>query len=108
LARRKLHGGLTLKDRNITAHAKKRFAERFGMYANRQFRLRVLRLIWEGKSQLIRRRSNSRSVHLVLIDGVPVQVVYDKRRRRIITCFPHLERGSSEPQTEGPQGPVAT
>ena len=79
--------GRTEKDRALTRHVKRRFAERFGMYANRSFRLEVLRMIWGHRSRLIERQSLTRSIHRVTVGGLTVDVVYDKARHKLVTCL---------------------
>lgn len=87
-----------IRNEELTAHVKLRFEQRFDMCANRKVRLEILKMIWNRQSILIEKQTNSRAVHRVMIDGKLIDVVYDKRRRVLVTClFPDT------PQSEGEQ-----
>ncbi len=88
------------KLKRLTAHVKRRFNERFGLEANRALRLQILRMIWAGETELVRRQSRTRSVHRLTVAGQLIDVVYDRGRRALITCLRPVERGGGRGNTE--------
>lgn len=73
----------------MRAHAKRRFAERFGLNLNRDALADVERRIRDGRSVLLSREEGTcRARHLVEIAGQLIAVVYDRNSGRIVTALP--------------------
>lgn len=76
------------KNQYLTHHAKVRAYERYGIRLNRESYRELCGQIKRGASEFVSKTSNDRSVHRVELDGVKLNVVWSKKRRRIITVLP--------------------
>lgn len=69
---------------NAVAHAKQRAQQRYGVRLNRDRYWGLVMAIRQGRSIVVAKVSNSRSIHIV--DGMVC--VYSSTRHRIITFLP--------------------
>lgn len=76
-----------VKDIRIDYHAKRRFWERYGMRFNHSIKMQLINMIRSGEAELLQKVSNSRSIFRVEFDGTMMDIVYDKRRVKIITVL---------------------
>lgn len=85
-----------VKNIRIDYHAKKRFKDRYGIHFNHDMKMRLINKIWSGEAELIQKTSNARSMYRTEFDGVMIDFIFDRRRRKIITClFPGEKNGSN-------------
>lgn len=69
-------------------HAKKRLQERMNVTVNRSDYRKLLDMILTGKAIYLGRRSNRISFFRLDIEPEPIKVVYDSKRKTIVTVFP--------------------
>jgi len=69
-------------------HAKQRFLERYGLDFNRHVRREFERLIICNQGYLVEKQSNRITVYDVIYEGKVYRVVYDKKRKTIVTALP--------------------
>jgi hypothetical protein len=69
-------------------HAKHRAQQRFGLTLNRHDLQRLVEQIQAGRARVIKRSSLRVSVLELAVDGVAIQVVYDHKRKNIVTFLP--------------------
>jgi hypothetical protein len=73
-------------------HAKRRALERYGVRLDKDSYLKLCRAIQEGNGTFLGRQSHRLTVWRLNVpngDGcVQIPVVYDKLRKRIVTCLP--------------------
>lgn len=69
-------------------HARVRAMERYGMELGPATRGRIIDAIRTGRSSMVERQTLRVSVHDVTIDERIVRVVYDRRRKEIVTFLP--------------------
>lgn len=73
----------------MRVHARRRARERYGLEFGPTTESEVLRVIQSSRSRLIERQSNRVSVHEVTLgDGLVVRVVYDRKRKQVVTFLP--------------------
>lgn len=68
-------------------HFKKRVNERFGIYVNNEEINRIIADIKIGDAPLVEKQTNRVSVYLTEVQGVKMNVVYDHRRKMLVTCL---------------------
>ena len=76
------------KAKSYRRHAKKRLLERYGLKVNRNILRQIVGKIQKNKVEVIGKSSNSRTLFYVWIDNVKIKVVYDKKRKEIVTALP--------------------
>lgn len=69
-------------------HAKYRAQQRYGLSLNRHDLRRLVDQIQAGNAQVIKRSSLRVSVLELAIDGLVFRVVYDHKRKNIVTFLP--------------------
>lgn len=69
-------------------HAKRRASERYGLTLNRQSYGTIVKMIQEGRATFVRRVSNRISLFTVEYHNVPLAVVYDSLRHKVVTFLP--------------------
>ncbi len=72
-------------------HAKERAWERYGIELRLQDLNRIVEDIKAGRSQPVRKVSNTRSVHDVKIGSRTIRVAYDRKRGQVVTVLPPPE-----------------
>jgi hypothetical protein len=77
---------LTKKESELI-HFKRRLNKRYGIYGNKKVRLEIMKQIRGNNSTIKDRTSVNRSLHNVFVYGKKITVVYDKRRKSLVTCF---------------------
>ena len=75
------------KKEAITVHVKKRFKQRFDIDCNRFVRRAIIRAIQNHECEKISKTSCARSVYRVKVGSQEMNVVYDNRRKKIVTCL---------------------
>ena len=75
------------KDRAIVIHVKKRFKQRFDIDCNRFVRRAIIRAIQNHECEQVSKTSCARSVYKVNVGSQEMNVVYDNRRKKIVTCL---------------------
>jgi len=78
---------MTQKDKAITKHIKKRFKQRFDINSNHYMRAKIISAIQNNECEMVHKTSNSRSIYRVKIGNRAVDVVYDCRRKKIVTAL---------------------
>jgi hypothetical protein len=68
-------------------HSKMRAQRRYGITLNREKYSEIVNAIKIGANRG-RAVSNNRSLHIAEVDGVKMLVVYDKKRKELITVLP--------------------
>ena len=69
-------------------HATKRAKERYGIHFNKEKRAEALDYIHRHPHCFIKRQTKRITLHKVVIDDITCVVVYDKKRKRIVTFLP--------------------
>lgn len=77
-------------------HTKMRLVKRYDMVVNRAQLKEMVDKIRNGKSKLLYRSSNNRSVWLVPYNNRAIKVVYDNQRGEIITVLPLKKRDKKD------------
>jgi len=85
---------MSRKDKNIKHHAKQRFKQRLGTTLQKHEHVATVKAIQLNRAEFVRRTSPTRAIFLVAYRGELIQVVYDKRRKLIVTVLP--EKGKSK------------
>jgi len=75
------------KKQAITVHIKKRFKQRFDIECNRFIRRAIVKAIQNNECERISKTSCAKSVYRVKVGDKQMNVVYDNRRKKIITCL---------------------
>ena len=70
------------------AHAKRRALERYGLDINRRRMKEIVVLLQAGLAEFLERQSCRISLWKMNIDGVDVRVVYDNKRKTIVSFLP--------------------
>ena len=68
-------------------HAKKRFHARLRIVYDKQAREDMLKMINDGTAPLVMQQTNRLYIHDMEYQGKSFQVVYDRKRRSIVTCL---------------------
>lgn len=69
-------------------HAKRRAEQRYGISMNRDSLRQLIVQIQAGKARVLERQSLRVSVLELCIDGNPIPLVYDHKRKTIVTFLP--------------------
>lgn len=69
-------------------HAQRRARGRYGVHLNRADLDAMVRQIQAGKATFLRRQSGRVSLFAVDMQGLRVPVVYDRKRKTIVTVLP--------------------
>ena len=75
------------RNQELVVHVKKRFKQRFDINANRFIRRAIIRAIRNHECEKVRKTSCSRSVYRIKMGDQEMNVVYDHRRKKLITCL---------------------
>jgi hypothetical protein len=73
---------------NQRGHAKFRFAERYGVALNRKGYDEIIKMIQTGNSTKIAQISCRVTAHRVVYEGIVANVLYDRRRKELVTALP--------------------
>jgi len=76
------------KQRWMQQHSRQRAWERYGIDLDKSLRRRIIQDIQNGRSTPIKTQSNRVTHHSIEVEGKRVRVVYDKRRKDIVTVLP--------------------
>jgi len=71
----------------LHAHARRRAVERYGFILNKTLRREAISQIQNRKAKFIRRQSLTRAIWQVILKDQKVIVVYDNKRKAIVTCL---------------------
>ena len=74
------------------SHTKRRLQERYNLSINRKTRKEIIRKIQNGDAECVRIDSNARKVFDVEVKGVTVRVMYNKRKKELLTALPREEK----------------
>ena len=69
-------------------HAKRRLEERFGLTINRHQMRELVQQIHAGRAEHLETQSNRISIKVVSFQGKKFAVVYDGKRKTIVTFLP--------------------
>lgn len=78
----------TSKAINQKKHARRRAAARYAVNLHDDAQERIVRSIQSGEARLIRRQSQRVGVYEVSHEGKKLPVVYDRKRKTLITVLP--------------------
>jgi hypothetical protein len=76
------------KKKNNTKHLKQRAAERLGISLNRSIIQGLIQLIASGHSLAARKQTNTRTYHLLEVNGITAWFLYDRNHKNFITVIP--------------------
>ena len=79
------------KDKALRVHSRRRAYERYGIELGPASRKAIVGAIQGGLSRPVERQSLRVTVHDVEFDGGVVRVVYDSRRKELVTFLPTPE-----------------
>jgi len=79
---------LMRKQKAQRIHARRRAAERYGITLDSELRNALIAEIQRGVTTIMFRQSLRVSIHRVDLDGRVYRVVYDKRRKELVTFLP--------------------
>jgi len=77
----------TTKGQRSRVHSKRRALYRYGVVLNHEKYAAAIEDIRTNKNKGMKKSLN-RSLHIITVDGVEMLVVYDKRRKELITVLP--------------------
>jgi len=72
----------------LSAHAKKRAEERYGLNLNHQDRAAIVNMIQTNEAEFVAKQSNNRTLWRVPYQDQSLNVVYDKARNSMCTVLP--------------------
>lgn len=81
------------------AHAAARARDRYDIHFDRAKNDEVVDLIQAGYAQLVERQSARVSVYRMQVDGRDCKVVYDRRRKQIVSFLPLEDRHDRPPSS---------
>ena len=82
----------------LRAHARRRALERYGIELTREKQNAIVRAIQKGQGLFLRRQSLRVTEWNVAFEGKELRVIYDGKRKTLITCLPpREEKGALEP-----------
>ncbi|KKM06927.1 hypothetical protein LCGC14_1739070 [marine sediment metagenome] len=76
------------KKNSQRVHARRRAKLRYGIKLSRQRVQEIIKKIQRGRSKFVKRTSNTKSVFYVTCGDVKMKVVYDSKRKSIVTVLP--------------------
>lgn len=82
---------LTKKEAQVI-HAKRRALERYGLHANAAVRRELVSKIRNQEAELLERQSLRVGKYKLEHDGEEYTVIYDRKRKTIVTFLPRAER----------------
>jgi hypothetical protein len=88
--------------KQLTTHAYVRAAQRYDISLDEQHQAEIVSSIQRGECELIERQSNNRTLWRVIVSetGVIVGVVYDRKRKSLVTVIspddPRMQRPHDE------------
>lgn len=77
-----------LKKNAQRVHARRRMRQRFGIELGEVRRRSIVQAIQSGRARFVRRQSCRVTLWRVEVDGVEVAIVYDSKRKEIVTILP--------------------
>ena len=82
------------KSASERTHFRLRLYDRYGLYVDNAGVEKLVRIIQTSHLQPLYKKSIRTTVFLMEIEGQPVKVVYDKKRKELITAIPisNIER----------------
>lgn len=72
-------------------HAFRRGAQRYGVFLSEESFAELVDQIQTGRGEFVERQSKRVSKWQVQYDGTPMTVIYDKKRKTIVTVLPPKE-----------------
>lgn len=86
------------KKENERKHAKFRIAARFGIVLNHNGYKEIIKMIQAGQTKKVGQTSDNRPWHQITYQDKTFIVVYDRKRKEIVTALPldYLERCKEE------------
>lgn len=78
-------------------HARRRMRQRFGIEMGQVRRRMIVQAIQAGKAEFLGRQSCRVTLWRVEVDGAKLSVVYDNKRKEIVTVLP---KGGESPPAE--------
>ena len=83
--------------KGIRLHARQRAVERYGVSISDAKRRKIINLIHAGKTgRFVKRRSVRVSEWEIPLDGETFRVLYDKRRKEIVTFLPPRNKSATK------------
>lgn len=79
----------------IAHHLDKRALQRLGFVLSRETKRRLVADIQAGELPFLWKSSNNRSAFKATIHGHDLVVIYDRKRKQIVTCWPYTEQGGT-------------
>lgn len=77
------------------SHTKRRLQERYNITINRKTRMKIIRKIQAGKAECVDIKSNAVKTFDVEIKGIIIRVMYNNRKKELLTALPREENGKS-------------
>ena len=93
------------KNEAIVIHVKKRFKQRFNINGNRFVRRAIIRAIQNHECEKVSKTSCARSVYRIKIGEQEMNVVYDNRRKKTVTCL-YINQEEEKNERETHQGSI--
>lgn len=75
------------KEQSQNIHARKRFAQRFGIFLTKKLKAEIVQMIHNGFATFVEKQTNRVSLFDVQIEGKTIRVVYDKQRKNIVSAL---------------------
>lgn len=69
-------------------HAKRRAMQRYGLDLNKSLHKQLAQAIRDGHATFVKRRSRTRTVWLVELEGRKIRAVYDSNQHNLVTVLP--------------------
>jgi hypothetical protein len=79
------------KAKKQSRHARRRARERYALDLHQDAQQQIIRMIQDGEARFIRRQSQRVSLWEVEHDGLRLPIVYDRKRKTIVTVLPQEE-----------------
>lgn len=92
----------TKKAATLRRHARRRADTRYGLDLSRKELDEIVRAIQHNEGEFIEKQSLTRTLWLVNVKGQPCRVVYDRKRKAVVTFLP-LEDGHDLDASEAHQ-----
>lgn len=90
--------------RQLSSHAYVRAAQRYQISLDEQQQTEIVETIQRGECEFIERQSNNRTLWKVNAFGKVIGVVYDRKRKCLVTVIPPDDPRLKCPHDEGKKG----
>lgn len=82
------------KANSLLRHSKRRASERYGLNIGRAGLWEIVNIIRSGRAIFVRKETNRVSEWKVEYSGVSMRVIYDRRRKMVVTFLPPDDLGA--------------